>query len=58
MDSNKKFLTAQEVSVILQISTVSAYRIIRRLNLMLAKQGKITIAGRVSKRFFEENIYI
>jgi hypothetical protein len=34
-----------------------AYKIIRQLNDELAKQGYITIAGKVSKAFFEQKVY-
>jgi hypothetical protein len=53
-----KFLNAKDVSTILQISESSAYRIIRQLNDELKKQGKIIIPGKVSKRYFEEKIYM
>ena len=54
----KKFLTAADVSEILGISTSTAYRIIRRLNDDLKKSGKITIAGKISAKYFYENIYM
>lgn len=53
-----KFLNAKDVSSILDISESSAYRIIRRLNEELTKQGKIVIAGKISKRYFEEKVYM
>lgn len=55
---NKKFLTAAEVAEILHVSRSSAYRIIQRLNNELKAQGKITIAGKVSSRYFFENVYL
>ncbi len=55
---DKKFLTATEVAEILHISRSSAYRIIQRLNSELKSQGKITIAGKISSRYFLENVYL
>ena len=54
----KKFLTAMEVAEILDVSRSTAYRIIRRLNAELDKAGKITVAGKVSARYFYENTYL
>lgn len=54
----KKFLTATEVAEILDVSRSTAYRIIRRLNAELDKAGKITVAGKVSARYFYENTYM
>lgn len=53
-----KFLTATDVAEILQVSTTSAYRIIKRLNNELEEQGKIVVAGKISRRFFEEKVYL
>jgi len=55
---DKRFLTATEVADILHISRSSAYRIIQRLNSELKAQGKITIAGKISCRYFYENVYL
>lgn len=54
----KKFLTSTEVAEILDVSRSTAYRIIRRLNAELDKAGKITVAGKVSARYFYENTYL
>lgn len=53
-----KFLTAKKVSEILDVSESSAYRIIRKLNAELEEKGKIVIPGKISKRYFEEKVYI
>lgn len=53
-----KFLNAEEVAGILDISVSSAYRIIKKLNSELSEQGKITIAGKISRRYFEEKVYM
>ena len=54
----KKFLTATDVAEILNVSKSTAYRIIRKLNDELDKAGKITVAGKVSARYFYENTYL
>lgn len=54
---NKKFLNAEDVASYMDISMSMAYRIIRTLNKELAAQGFITVAGRVSRVFFEQKIY-
>jgi len=54
----KKFLNANDVAEILSISKSSAYRIIRKLNAELEKSGKITVSGKVSSKYFSENVYL
>ena len=56
--SEKKFLTAKDVSELLGVSLSTAYRIIKRLNDDLTRAGKITVPGKISSRYFFENIYI
>ena len=41
----------------MNVSKSFAYKIIRTLNNELKAKGYITIAGRVSRKFFEERIY-
>jgi hypothetical protein len=53
----KNFLNADDVSRFMGISIPMAYKIIRRLNDELKKQGFITVAGKVSRRYFEEKVY-
>lgn len=53
-----KFLSAEKVSEILDVSKTSAYRIIKKLNKELEDQGKITIPGKISRRYFEEKTYL
>lgn len=54
---NKIFLTAQELSEMLGISTAHAYKMIRRMNAELEKQGYLVIAGKVPTRYFEKRWY-
>lgn len=53
-----KFLCAADVASILQVSETTAYRIIKKLNDELKQQGKIVTAGKVSRRYFEEKVYL
>lgn len=54
---NKIYITAAELSEMLGVSSGHAYKIIRRLNQELKKDGYIVIAGKVPKRFFEKRWY-
>lgn len=53
---DKKFLTAPDVADILGCSVSKAYMVIKELNTELKAQGKIVIAGKVSKRYFETKV--
>lgn len=53
-----KFMVVDEVAEILHVSQSTAYRIIRNLNNELKKEGKITVAGKISRRYFEEKCYM
>jgi predicted transcriptional regulator len=53
-----KFLVVDDVAEILHVSQSTAYRIIRNLNNELKKEGKITVAGKISRRYFEEKCYM
>ena len=52
-----QFLDAAEVAEIMEVSRTSAYRIIKKLNDELSGRGYITMAGKVSKKYFSERIY-
>ena len=54
---NKRFLCVDDVASYMEISIPMAYKIIRRLNNELAAQGFLTVAGRVSRTYFEQKIY-
>ena len=51
------FLKADDVAGILGISKAHAYKIMQQHNDELAKKGYITIAGRVSRQYFNEKVY-
>ena len=54
----KSFLSAKDISLHMGVSLSMAYRIIRQLNEELSESGYITIAGRVSRSYFEEKTYM
>lgn len=54
---SKRFMNAGEVSEYMGVSVPMAYKIIRRLNQELAAKGFITVAGRVSRNYFEQKVY-
>lgn len=51
------FVSAEEVSEILGVSKPYAYKLIKQLNDELKSKGFLTIAGKVSRRYFEEKFY-
>ena len=53
----KRFLNVNDVSEYMDISIPMAYKVIRSLNDELKAQGYITIAGKVSKVYFEKKVY-
>lgn len=55
--NEKNFLTAYDVANYMGISVPTAYKIIRQLNNELKKEGYITIAGKISRIYFEKKIY-
>ena len=54
---NKRFLNVNDVASFMGISVPMAYKIIRRLNDELSAQGFITVAGKVSRCYFEQKVY-
>ncbi len=54
---NTVFIRAEEIAKELQISQTLAYRMIREWNAELKAKGYTTIQGRVSRQYFEEQIY-
>ena len=54
---NNRFLNASDVAEFMGISIAMAYKIIRRLNDELTAQGFITVAGRVSRCYFEQKVF-
>ena len=54
---SKRFLDVKDVAAYMGVSISMAYPIIRNLNNELSRQGYVTVAGRVSRAYFEEKVY-
>lgn len=54
--NNNTFLSVDMVADELGISKSYAYKIVRQLNAELKSMGYLTIAGRVSKKYFLEKV--
>ena len=54
---NKLYITANELSSILQVSQGHAYKLIRKLNKELEEKGYITIAGKLPRKYVDERFY-
>ncbi len=54
---NKNFITSKELAQELGVSQSHAYKIMRELNNELKQKGFMTIAGKVSRLYFEEKFY-
>lgn len=52
-----KFMRVKEVADLLCISEDRAYKIMRELNKELEAKGKITTAGRISRKYLEERCF-
>ena len=57
VEEMQNYIAADEVKDELGISKGKAYQIIRGLNEELREKGFLTIAGKVSRKYFEERIY-
>ena len=57
MTANKTVITADEIAECLGVSKSSAYKIMHTLNKELKAKGFYTVAGKLSRRYFEEKFY-
>lgn len=57
MEVMNKFMKVQEIKALLGCSISRAYKVMRELNQELDKKNKITIPGRVSRKYFMERFY-
>lgn len=55
--NNNLFISAKEVAQDLQVSDSYAYRLIRKLNEELERQGYVIVKGKISRQYFEERVY-
>lgn len=53
-----RYIQVKEVMEICSVSETHAYRIMRRLNKELEAKGFVTTAGRISRKYFMERLYI
>ncbi|MCC8014070.1 MAG: helix-turn-helix domain-containing protein [Eubacterium sp.] len=53
-DDSNRFLKVDDVMEILQVGKSTAYRAMQNVNKQLQAEGKLTIAGRVSKKHLME----
>ncbi len=51
------FIQVDEVCEILGVSRSKAYRLMRQLNAELEKKGRLTIHGKVLRKYFMERFY-
>ncbi len=51
------FYTAEDLMDMLGIGRTKAYEIIKTLNAELNDKGFITVAGKVSKKYFHQRVY-
>lgn len=54
--TEKSFIRADEVAEELDVSKSYAY-VIKQLNDELSAKGYITVAGRISRQYFNERVY-
>lgn len=52
-----QFYTVNDVMQMLGVKQTKAYEIIRRMNDELEEMGKLTITGKVNKKYFDKKIY-
>lgn len=51
-----RFITAAEIATECGISASTAYKIIRELNTELKNMGKVTLSGKINRRFYEKKM--
>lgn len=55
--ASKLFISAKEVARKLEVADSFAYRLVRKLNDELEKQGFVVVKGKISRKYFEERVY-
>ena len=53
-----RYVRVEEVMELCDCSESHAYRIMRQLNEELGKRGFVTTAGRISRKYLKERLYI
>ena len=54
---NTMFVRVDEIAKALDVSRPTAYRLIKEMNDELQVKGFMTVAGRVSRKYYEERFY-
>lgn len=55
--TNRMFIKADEVAADLGVSKPFAYKLVREMNDQLRAKGFMIVAGRVSRKYYEEKFY-
>lgn len=55
--TERKMLTAKDVSMICQVSISYGYKLINRLNRELTQKGYIIIHGKVDEKYFYQRVF-
>lgn len=50
--------SAKEVATMLSVSASTAYKLIQAMNKELQQQGKLTIRGKISRRYFDKKMEV
>ena len=58
MNEEKYLLTAEDVARLLNVKMGMAYKIIRECNEELKAMGKLTIRGRVNRKYLESKLEV
>lgn len=58
MVANKYMMNAREVAAALDVKLGMAYKLIRLWNAELNAQGKLTIRGKINRKFFERKLEV
>ena len=53
----KNFLNVEDVASYMDVSIPTAYKVIKKLNDELKNLGYITVAGKISRLYFEGKVY-
>ena len=58
MQEQSLMMNAQEVATALSVSIPMAYKVIRELNQELQEMDKITVRGKINRRYFEKKMEV
>lgn len=58
MTQERYFMNAGEVAAALGVKIGMAYKLIRQWNTELKAQGKLTIRGKINRKFFERKLEV